>query len=544
MSLVEKPRNYKKEYKKFQSSPSQIKKRTELNRINHEKGTYGNGDGKDVSHVNGGVKLEPESTNRGRKEKSRMNGSKRKMNNGGKVKYDNGGGVKDTLATLQRLGKSPEEIEQLMKNRATALKEHEATKVKPSTERYKSKSEWGKLGKHGSAERIAEYKRRGWAMDATTGGPDQKTKPKTPTKWGKQVEKPGTKPVKPTVPFTDDTLPEDADITYDEKFIPKMPGDDKFTLLSQKDQSEMSVGEQKGYLKEKQKYQARLQDKYKKEDRQEKIDKVKKKASDVIEGGKRKISGIKTKVSDKRAQNKKEREAMRQRRLKLTEEKRNKRAKLKEEKKITRKAKTEKRQFDPVTGERINTAKTAYDAKKFRESQQRKVERKGREKSISKAKFRQDNKGKDVVKENLFADVGKKIKGLFKKKMQEGGMLEGPSHAKGGIPAKVGKQPIEMEGGEYVIKKSSANKLGEDVLDYLNKTGKVPQFMAGGYTKKMYMDGGMVEGEALEMGGKVQDNRAGFTPVYEQGGRVTVSSEAGAGDVANTHTHSGYKAGE
>ena len=197
---------------------------------------------------------------------------KAKKAQGGKIKYDNGGDVKETLATLQRLNKSPEEIDRLMKNRAAALKEYETTK--PTK---KSLSQM----KFGSAERIAEYKRRGWAMDETTGGPDPKTKPKNKTKWGKQVEKPGTKPVKPTVPFTDDTLPEDADITYDEKFIPKMPGDDKFTLLSQKDQSKMSADEQKGYLKEKRKYQARLDDKYKKEDRQEKISKVKKKVKDT-----------------------------------------------------------------------------------------------------------------------------------------------------------------------------------------------------------------------------------------------------------------------
>ena len=44
-------RDYKDEYKKFQSSPSSIKKRVKLNKINRDKGTYGNGDGKDNSHV-------------------------------------------------------------------------------------------------------------------------------------------------------------------------------------------------------------------------------------------------------------------------------------------------------------------------------------------------------------------------------------------------------------------------------------------------------------------------------------------------------------
>ena len=65
-----------------------------------------------------------------------------------------------------------------------------AVETKPkAVTRYKSKAEWGKLGKHGSAERIAEYKKRGWAMDETTSGPDPKTKPKTPTKFGKEVSK-------------------------------------------------------------------------------------------------------------------------------------------------------------------------------------------------------------------------------------------------------------------------------------------------------------------------------------------------------------------
>ena len=45
------PRNYKDEYKKFQSSPCAIKKRAKLNKINRDKGTYGNGDKKDNSHV-------------------------------------------------------------------------------------------------------------------------------------------------------------------------------------------------------------------------------------------------------------------------------------------------------------------------------------------------------------------------------------------------------------------------------------------------------------------------------------------------------------
>ena len=82
-------RNYKDEYEKFQSSKKMKKKRAKLNKINRDKGTYGNRDGLDVSHMRSGGKiiLEDESTNRGRKEKSRLQGSKRK-------KYQDGGLLK------------------------------------------------------------------------------------------------------------------------------------------------------------------------------------------------------------------------------------------------------------------------------------------------------------------------------------------------------------------------------------------------------------------------------------------------------------------
>jgi hypothetical protein len=75
----EEDRDYKDEYKKFQSSTKSKKYRAELNRYNREKGTYGNRDGKDASHKGGKiVGMEDENINRGRAEKSRLVGSKRK----------------------------------------------------------------------------------------------------------------------------------------------------------------------------------------------------------------------------------------------------------------------------------------------------------------------------------------------------------------------------------------------------------------------------------------------------------------------------------
>jgi hypothetical protein len=74
-----KPRNYKDEYRKFQSSSKRKKYRAELNKYNRENGVYGNGDGKDASHKNGKIAgYEAASKNSGRREKSRLKGSRRR----------------------------------------------------------------------------------------------------------------------------------------------------------------------------------------------------------------------------------------------------------------------------------------------------------------------------------------------------------------------------------------------------------------------------------------------------------------------------------
>ena len=57
--------NYKSYQKKYDSSKLQISKRSALNKENRKRGTYGNGDGKDVSHKkNGKTFLEKASKNR------------------------------------------------------------------------------------------------------------------------------------------------------------------------------------------------------------------------------------------------------------------------------------------------------------------------------------------------------------------------------------------------------------------------------------------------------------------------------------------------
>ena len=54
-----------------------------------------------------------------------------------------------------------------------------------------------------------------------------------------------------------------------------------------------------------------------------------------------------------------------------------------------------------------------------------------------------------------------------KKEYIKGGKTNGPSHTKGGIP-------IEVEGGEYIIKKKSVNEETEPYLEYINIHGTLP----------------------------------------------------------------------
>jgi hypothetical protein len=71
--MPKKKRNYKKEYRKYQSSPKRIKYRQKLNAYNRKKGTYGNGDGLDASHRGGRIAgFENKSRNRARKKNNRV----------------------------------------------------------------------------------------------------------------------------------------------------------------------------------------------------------------------------------------------------------------------------------------------------------------------------------------------------------------------------------------------------------------------------------------------------------------------------------------
>jgi hypothetical protein len=70
---------YQKEYNK---QDREVKKRVELNAENRKRGTYGNGDGLDVSHNKNGTRLQKASVNRG--SRTAMPGDKRARGNGSK----------------------------------------------------------------------------------------------------------------------------------------------------------------------------------------------------------------------------------------------------------------------------------------------------------------------------------------------------------------------------------------------------------------------------------------------------------------------------
>jgi hypothetical protein len=65
-----------------------------------------------------------------------------------------------------------------------------------------------------------------------------------------------------------------------------------------------------------------------------------------------------------------------------------------------------------------------------------------------------------------------RLKGSKRKEYQKGGKFKGKSHSKGGIN-------INVEGGEYVIKKDSVNASTEPILEEINKTGKL-SYKCGG----------------------------------------------------------------
>ena len=117
--------------------------------------------------------------------------------------------------------------------------------------------------------------------------------------------------------------------------------------------------------------------------------------------------------------------------------------------------------------------------------------------------------------------------------LQDGGLLVGPSHAEGGIPAIVGgTTPVELEGGEYIINAQTVDAVGQEFLDELNSTetsyhtggygaGELPppsEFQDGGV---VYQDGGEVTHRAESTGSVLPTEEEREAGIYAYGGDVS-----------------------
>jgi len=149
-------RDYKDEYKKFQSSPKAKKYRAELNKYNRKKGTYGNGDGKDASHKGGKiVGFEAQSKNRGRAEKSRLKKESFKENKDKVKKYmiSKGDTEEDATEKLKYYdyikktykGITPARMADIMGHLAKMESVNERTKMRPAVKKLLKQKGYGPI---------------------------------------------------------------------------------------------------------------------------------------------------------------------------------------------------------------------------------------------------------------------------------------------------------------------------------------------------------------------------------------------------------------
>ena len=95
---------------------------------------------------------------------------------------------------------------------------------------------------------------------------------------------------------------------------------------------------------------------------------------------------------------------------------------------------------------------------------------------------------------------GYKKGGRIKKK-NKGGLLRGPKHERGGIPARLqGGGEVELEGGEYIVNAQTVNAVGTQFLDQLNSTATT--YHQGGYSQ-----GQLPSPSNYKRGGKVMPKR-------------------------------------
>jgi hypothetical protein len=136
-------------------------------------------------------------------------------------------------------------------------------------------------------------------------------------------------------------------------------------------------------------------------------------------------------------------------------------------------------------------------------------------------------------------------------KYSVGGKLVGPSHEEGGIQVIVdGTEPIEVEGGEFVINKKTVDSVGEDFLHKLNHTDTPYHDSSTGYQEgqlpspSQYADGGKINNRRNEMrrGRRTPARkmaRGGRTRPVARGGGRSGSRKMARGGTSSNCGHSG-----
>ena len=135
----------------------------------------------------------------------------------------------------------------------------------------------------------------------------------------------------------------------------------------------------------------------------------------------------------------------------------------------------------------------------------------------------------------------------MKKKKQRGGYLQGPPHSRGGIDARVGKEPIELEGKEYIMSAEATRRIGKENLDEMNFGKKMP--MGGRVQPNMQSNvqstPNMNPNMPQQSNNQFRNQPLKNMRYMKHGGGVSVSNnKAGIGEVHTTYVKDGYKAGK
>jgi len=112
--------------------------------------------------------------------------------------------------------------------------------------------------------------------------------------------------------------------------------------------------------------------------------------------------------------------------------------------------------------------------------------------------------------------TGIQIANISSAKFEDGGVLQGSSHANGGIPFTIGGQSgFEAEGGEAIINKRSTAMFG-DLLSDINQAGGGVAFARGGIARKFQGGGALPNSQGVTASQQRQSIESGMGEFAEQ----------------------------